>query len=372
MQPADDISEALRQSAADFLSRRVTSSAAQFGADVTPRLDRQLWSEVSELGWLGLGLPPALGGSELGLREAALIAEQLGRAASPLPYVAASVLPSMLLSRCEASSGLSAWASQLISAERPFALAWQEQARELEPQRPSTTLRAGRVNGIKRFVVAAESDSVLFVTVEHDGVLALVGVDARASGVTVDRYAAGVGSEAIVRFENAPALSGPFAIGDRAEQALQFALQGGRVALAANLAGLASGVLDKTMAYIGDRVQFARPLSSFQVIRHRCVDLYIATRLAAVSWQHAARCIDAELVDTAKAAVSAAKARCGDVAVQVGREAVQMHGAMGFIEEGGVGRYLRAALQGRAWLGTPLAHRRRFMAQQATGLANDD
>jgi 3-oxochol-4-en-24-oyl-CoA dehydrogenase len=369
MHATEDIWEALRQSATDFLSRRQEESRAPFDTSVAPTVDRQLWREVSELGWLGLGLPEALGGSELGLSEAALIAEQLGRVASALPYVAASVMPSVLMAQCEPTPHLRGWAAQLLGGEALCALAWQEHSRELAPQLPKTSLVDGRLTGSKRFVVAAETDSVLFVTVEHSGSLAIVAVNAQSPGITLERYAAGAASEATVHFDGAAVLTDPIAIGERAEQALGATLRAGRVALSANLGGLASGLLDKTMVYIGDRVQFARPISSFQVIRHRCVDLYISTRLATATWQHAVRSIESIEADSI---VSAAKARCGDVAVQVGREAVQMHGAMGFIEDTGVGRYLRASLHGRAWLGTPLAHRRRFMALQSQRVANHD
>lgn len=361
MAASEDTAEVLRHSAADFLRRRESASTPTLDISAPPTLDRSLWRDVAELGWLGIGLVD----SDLGLREIAVLCEQLGRSASRVPYIAASVLPSVLLAQCESTVQLSEWASSLSTGERLFALAWQERARELVPALPHTTLSDGRVSGTKHFVAGAEADSVLLVSVRHEGELAWVAVGADAPGVSMTQHAAGLGSEATIHFDGAPVLGHRLASGPRAQQALELALQSGRIALAAQLAGLAGGLLDKTMAHIGQRVQFGRPLSSFQVLRHRCVDLYVATRLAGATWQHALRSAEeAPQSHATTAAVSAAKARCGDVAVEVGREAVQMHGAMGFIEEGGVGLYLRSALHARAWLGTPLGHRRQFMALQ--------
>src|SRR5690606_31992979 len=111
-----------------------------------------------------------------------------------------------------------------------------------------------------------------------------------------------------------------------------------------------------------DRVQFERAIGSFQTIRHRCVDLYIATQLAGAAWRHALAQFESGDADAIATAASAAKARCADTAQRVGREAIQMHGAMGFTEEANIGLFLREGLRGFAALGSPLQQRRRFQA----------
>jgi 3-oxochol-4-en-24-oyl-CoA dehydrogenase len=140
----------------------------------------------------------------------------------------------------------------------------------------------------------------------------------------------------------------------------------GLVAQSARLAGIASACLAKTVDYVKARSQFGKPLGSFQAIQHRCVDLHIETQLADATWRHALR---RYLLEPAMAqsscTASAAKARCAGVALAVTKAAIQMHGAIGFTEEGGLGRYIRAALYDSAWLGGPLLHRRRFTANPA-------
>jgi alkylation response protein AidB-like acyl-CoA dehydrogenase len=355
----------LRVSVTDFLRRRaLPSPSAARGA--VPEFDQAVWSELADLGWLGVGLPEALGGYGLGVDEIAVICEPLGRGASAIPYIAASVLPNTLLAGCEPGAGVEELASVLVTGQRSVSVAWQERSHQLDGTNFTTTLGSGRLTGIKRFVAGAESNGMLLVSVSSPAGAAVVAVDSAAPGVSVQRYAAGLGSEATVHFDQSPvSFGGPLATGDTATRALARALRMGRVALSAQLAGLASGSLDRTLEYIGCRVQFGRPISSFQSIRHRCVDLSIGTRLAQATCSHAVRRF-ASGPDSAgtAAAISAAKARCGDVAVQVGRESIQMHGAMGCTEEAGVGVFFRAAVHGRAWLGGPLAHRRRFMEYQ--------
>ncbi|EEA01832.1 acyl-CoA dehydrogenase domain protein [Burkholderia sp. H160] len=364
MDDNNDIRALLRQSAIDYLGAR---PAQKQEPGSVPAFDAAGWRELAGLGWLGVGLPEALGGPGLGLREAAVLCEEFGRVASPMPYLAASLLPSLLLAACPHGPTSCELAEQLVSGARPFALAWQDSAGQADKAIPLTKYIEGRVCGTKRFVAGGGHDGVLLLTAQNGAAPVLVAVDANAPGVTQEPYAAGLGSDATIRFDRAPTLfEAPLASGTDAQRALSIALQAGRVAIAAQLAGLAASVLDKTLAYVSTRVQFGRPISSFQAIRHRCVDLHIDSRLASASWQHALRALEAapDAPETA-AAVSAAKARCGDVAVQTGLRAVQMHGAMGFIEEGGVGVYLRAALHGRAWLGTPAEQRRRFIALDA-------
>jgi alkylation response protein AidB-like acyl-CoA dehydrogenase len=167
-----------------------------------------------------------------------------------------------------------------------------------------------------------------------------------------------------VDFSNTPIRYGsPLLEGPAVLDAVCAALDTGRIALAAQLEGVANAALERTLQYVNQRIQFGRPIGSFQTIQHRCVDLHIATALAQATWQHAAQVHQAaSTVPAIARATSAAKARCGDTATLVGRNAIQMHGALGFTEEAGVGRYLRAALLGASWLGTSQMHRRRFMA----------
>mgnify|MGYP003700425755 CR=1 FL=1 len=357
----DEFNTLLRDSLDDFLCDRPKNGHGT--TDPAP-FDRALWQSMAELGWLGLALPESLNGAGLGLAEAALVAERMGYWLSPAPYVPLALMPSVLLSACADKSRTGDLAGSLVSGERLVSLAWQEKAGQLAPA-TGTTCIDGRLSGRKCFVADVQADTTLLVWAhDHRDEPLIAAVPANAEGVTVEAAPAGNGELATVTFEGAAIIdNSPLCSGDRAARALHLALDAGRIALSAQLDGLSRSCLAATIDYLGDRQQFGKALSAFQALRHRCADLHIDNELARASWQHALSChLDAPDTDQTRAAISAAKARCADTALKVVREAIQMHGAMGFVEEGGMGRYLRMALRGAAWLGNGSQHRRRFTA----------
>jgi alkylation response protein AidB-like acyl-CoA dehydrogenase len=366
----DDISAMLRDSAVDFLASRHDLATLKGRIGKPQPVDRKLWQEMAELGWLGLGLPASLGGDDIGLRESTVLCEQFGRTAFALPYVDASVIPATLLAAATVNDETKALAQKLQSGAGLLALAWQERAATLEDVMPETTLRGDRISGKKLFVAAVADDTTLLVTARDGAQLAIVAVDANAPGVSRQDHAAGQGAVSTIVFDHTPMQGAVLLRGDSAVRALQRALDAGRIALSAQLAGLASAMLARTIAFVNDRVQFARPIGSFQTIRHRCVDLHIAAQLAGATWRHALTVFEQGDADATAHAASAAKARCADTAQRVGREAIQMHGAMGFTEEADIGLFVRAGLHGYSALGSPLLHRRRFMSLQSFSLNN--
>lgn len=362
----DEVLAMLRQSAEDFLAAHRNATPRRGVRDLPHETDRRAWSEMAELGWLGLGLPEELGGSGMGLQGAAELSVLFGRTAFPAPYIAACVMPTAILSAAAGGHASRELASDMIGGRRLLTVAWQERVGELVSAQPATRLTDGKVHGRKLFVPAVERDGVLLVHVGAAGRDALVAVAAGDPHVRWERQVSGMGTFSTVQFDDAPVLhGGPLLAGDGASLALSTALDGARIALSAQLTGLAQGALDRTIRHLNDRIQFGRQLGSFQVMQHRCVDLYVGVQLAEASWRHALRTfLQAREVPETAAAISAAKARSSDVALQVTRAAVQMHGAMGFTDEAEPGLYLRSAMHGSAWLGNAILHRRRFQEVQ--------
>lgn len=363
----DDLAAALADSATSFIADRYGTRKLRLNITEAQYVDRGVWAEMAGLGWLGLALPESLDGLGMGMLEAATLAEIMGRKAVPEPFVAAAVMPSVLLSHCAPGPLVKRAAAAIAGGQRLVTLAWQEAAGELDPHTQSTRFEAGRLSGAKCLVPIVEDDTLLLVFAKAGNGTVVLAVEANAKGVSVKRQAGGLMAMATVTFDGAPVIEAtPLIAGEEADAALKCALQAGRVATAAQLTGIAAGALEKTLSYVRDRVQFGRPIGSFQTIQHRCVDYYTAVLLAGASWRNAQRAFDADpLATDATAAASAAKARGGDAAMQICRASVQMHGAMGFTEEGGVGLYLRAAMQLSTWLGNSVAHRQRFVAAAA-------
>lgn len=368
MMGANASDAALRDSAASFLMDRAHRGRLRGSIGRARSVDCSLWRECAGLGWTGMLLPESLGGAEFGWSDALVICEEAGRHLFAEPLVLAAVLPSLLLGSCEQGPSrelVATLADWLITGERLLSVAWQERPNQLGDHAPTCEVVDGRLSGQKCFVAACEEDSVLLVSALNHGEPVLVAIDAQTRGVHRVTHAVGLGAQAELRFDKAPILQGRSLItGVTAQRALDGALVATRLALAAELCGLTAGCLDLTLNHLNSRRQFDRTIGSFQSVQHRCVDSFIELQLAMASCGHAAGLLEASrsnvIDDEADAAICAAKARAGECAVRVGREAVQLHGAMGFCDDVDVGFFLRSALHGNSALGGPVALRRRF------------
>ena len=156
-------------------------------------------------------------------------------------------------------------------------------------------------------------------------------------------------------FDDAPATL--IASGPAAARALDAALAAGAGILAAEQTGLAQRCLDMTIAYVKERKQFARPVGSFQGLKHRLADLWVSVTQARAASRYAAACLADRSSADAKVAVALAKAYCSEVAVQAAQECVQMHGGIGFTWEHPAHLFLKRAKADSIAFGTADAHR---------------
>jgi alkylation response protein AidB-like acyl-CoA dehydrogenase len=134
-----------------------------------------------------------------------------------------------------------------------------------------------------------------------------------------------------------------------------------RLAVAAELAGIACRALEITIAYTKDRVQFGKPIASFQAIQHRLVEMWSDAEFACASVVNAVEKCASGNAQAGELAVLAAKARAGDAAYSICRRAVHLHGAMGFTDESDIGLYLKRAINLNFTLGQPEALRLQFV-----------
>jgi alkylation response protein AidB-like acyl-CoA dehydrogenase len=157
-----------------------------------------------------------------------------------------------------------------------------------------------------------------------------------------------------VTLDGAPARQ--LAVGQAAEAAVDAGLLAGATVLAAEELGLAQRCLDMTVAYLKERHQFARPIGSFQALKHRLADLWTMITQARAASRYAAACL-ADGDPDAPVAVALAKSACGDAAIAAAQECVQMHGGIGFTWEHPAHLYLKRAKASSVLFGTPGAHR---------------
>ncbi len=357
----------------------------------TETYDDGLWQAVAgDLGLAGLLIPERDGGAGASFREVCSAAEALGSSVAPVPFVGSAVVATAALLSVasgiadDAAAGAPRSAAS-VSSGTPFtpARAAADLLRRMADGSVTVSLavpfasvpngafpasvrvaglRPGDAqNGIARLrgMVSGVADALpaTVLLVPADGVPhALYLVDVAAPGVAK----APVVSLDMTRqlcdlsFDDAPGTL--IAAGTAASQALGAALSAGAAALAAEQVGLAQRCLDMTLAYVKERRQFARPVGSFQALKHRLADVWIAVSQARAASRYAAACLASGDPDAA-VAVAVAKAYCSEAAVHAAQECVQLHGGIGFTWEHPAHLYLKRAKADSIGFGTADAHR---------------
>ena len=356
----------LRDSAAGFLAAEHSFARVRRLRDLPGGLDRPMLAKMAELGWMGLGLPEALGGAGLSLGAAAALAEAFGAALLPEPFVLAGVMPAALVARVPPGPQANSLAAR-INGGGVVAAAFAERLNEAGPASPQArvTLHGNRLllDGRKLFVLAGTE--IFLVSAHLDGQTVLAAIPAGAPGLTLadqrmtdNGVAATLQLDAVALDDDAILLRGA-----AADSAIRHAVAEATVATSAHLAGLSGAAMAMTLTYMGQREQFGQPIGSFQALQHRAVDLRLQIELAGAGWRNAVRHYEAAPDSpAADAAISAAKARCSDTALLVGRACIQLHGAIGYTEDADIGLFMKAAMRLAASFGNGTAHRRRFFA----------
>lgn len=325
-------------------------------------MDVAAYRGLGEVGVVNALVPEEFGGSGMPQGVAALIAERMGWSLAREPYVENIVLPLTLLLELRAAPLL-----QAVDKGEIACVAWQEGPFALPVHGAIRTQLskdgAGlRVRGQKRFVMGARASTRLLVLADLAGEPALACVATDAPGVTrKDEVLADGSFWSDVVFDTAIVEADVLARGVGCIAALERALSLANLALAGMLYGLGSRILALTLDYLGTRVQFDRPIGSFQALQHRAVDLYTHAQIARFLIGEAVDAAGPDLAAQSLAAyASRAKARAADAALRIAKEGIQMHGGIGFSDEYDLGMYVKRVLVLSAWLGSADWHRRRL------------
>jgi len=358
-----DTERALSDALASLLADRGGLDQGLARIESAQTYDDKLWQAVgADLGCAGLLIPERDGGAGASYREAAAAAEVLGSFAAAVPFLGSAVVATTALLSVGSQGGLLAkMADGGVTAALAVPFATAPGAGYPTSVRVAGARPGDATNGVARLrgMVAGVADGLpaRMLLVPADGVpQALYLVDMAAEGVAK----APVTSLDMTRqlcdlsFDDAPATL--IASGPAASRALEAALAAGAGILAAEQTGLAQRCLDMTVAYVKERKQFARPVGSFQGLKHRLADLWVSVTQARAASRYAAACL-ATGSDDARVAVALAKAYCSDVAVQAAQECVQMHGGIGFTWEHPAHLLLKRAKADSIAFGTADAHR---------------
>lgn len=337
-----DVEESLRSSVRSTLQRSLDEGLPARLYDEPDTDVGALWQALAgQLGLAGLLVPESLGGVEAGPREAAVVLEELGRAVAPVPFLTSAVIATTALLEAGDEQHLPA----LASGERTavLVLPWTARRGAWSAVSGSTEPVAG----------ALDADLFLVPTTGEGGVPSLRAYD--RGDVEVEAITSLDMTRPLARV-TVTGQGIEVASGTRAEVAVDAALAAGAALLASEQLGLAQWCLETTVEYAKTRVQFARPIGSFQAIKHRLADLY----LLLVSAQAAARQAAGTLADDdpdQQVSQAVAQAFCSDAAVRAAEEALQLHGGIGMTWEALVHTRLKRAKSDQLALGTPDRHR---------------
>jgi alkylation response protein AidB-like acyl-CoA dehydrogenase len=358
----------LRDSVAGFAARfpgaRTLRARRGAGAD----LDPEVWSAMADAGWLGLLVPPDDGGSGLTLREQAVLSEALGRALVTEPLVQLAVFAGTLLRAAPASTERTRLMQGIADGSLRVTSAWQgadgERSALQATQRDGNIILAGKAH----FVTApAAASDIIVLAASNEGAM-LVSVPAGHAGVSAESRPSIDGSRiGALSFHHCGVDSAQvIARGNSVMAILDEAIDTTRLALAAELAGVASQAMEMAVAYTKQRVQFGKPIASFQAIQHRLVDMWSDAEFACAAVVNAVERTLGASGTAGRLAILAAKARAGDAAITITRRAIHLYGAMGFTDECDIGLYMKRAVNLNATLGQPEALRLQFLALERT------
>ena len=362
--------ELLRDTTRRFLRDRHPVAAVRELLEAPDTFDRDVWRAGAELGWTAMLVPERYDGGSVTkqpLVDLAALAEELGRELYPGPLLATNIIADVVV-RIGTDAQRKRYLPAIARGE--VATAWCVSGDgTVDPDAVDVTMRecgkdSWSLAGIARFVPGASTADVLLVTVRSEAGRGLVLVPRSADGVgtrvvramDLTRRWSEVAFDAVtVSHDEVVVAPGT------AEPEIARALQLATLVQAAEVVGAGEALFERTVQYAKDRVQFGRPIGSFQALKHRLADLLIELEAARAAARYAALAL-ADDRDDRDEAVAVAGAYVRDAIAHLCGESVQLHGGIGFTWEHDVHLYLRRVKSEQVLYGESWRHRERLCA----------
>ena len=329
-------------------------------------LHPSLWQTFAEMGWLALPYPEDQGGLDGSHRDLVQLMSCFGEGLTVEPYSANVLLAGQLVSALGDEAQHAALLAPMLSGEMQLAFAHDEPGRCFAlDARSLVVVREGDdyvLSGDKAVVLNGDRAQQLVVSARLGEATLLFVVPADASGVSRRNYpTVDGGSAADLHFDRVT-LPASALLGNETDQrtAIEAALDKALLGLCAEAVGIMAALIGDTVEYCKTRKQFGTPISSFQVLQHRMVDMFMRTEQSRALLDMAAIQADSATPTEARQALSSLKAWLGSAARYVGQQAVQLHGGMGVTEELRVGHYFKRLTLIQQLLGNEDWHLRRL------------
>ena len=353
--------EELRKSVRRFLDDKSPEAEVRRLMETTEGYDPAVWSQMAQqLGLQGLAVPEEFGGSGYTYVELIVVLEEMGRALLCAPYFSSVALAANALLTSGDDGAKKDYLPGIASGETIATVALTEPAGRWDEEGVTTAASGSgdswTLDGTKSFVLDGHTANLILVPARTSGGVSLFAVAGDASGLTRTPLATmdQTRKQAKLEFSGTPARL----IGSEgtAWAGLSKMLDLAAVALAAEQVGGAQRVLDMSVEYAKVRVQFGRPIGSFQAIKHKCADMLLEVE-SAKSAAYYAGWAAAEDSDELPVVASLAKAYCSDAYFHAAAENIQIHGGIGFTWEHPAHLYFKRAKSSELYLGDPTYHR---------------
>ncbi len=351
----------LRQTVKRFLDNDSTEQKVRGLMATDDGYDREVWKKMAEqMGLQALMVPEEQGGAGMGMVEMAIVLEEMGAALLCAPFLSTAVLTPAALLRSGDASACADILPGIAAGETlaSVAIAEPQSGWDLAKIATRATADGGAwsLDGEKSYVVDGHIADVLLVAAKTDDGIGLFRVEGVADGLerrllpTLD----------LTRKLAALTLKGVRATrvgsGD-ASDVLEHVLRIGAIALACEQVGGAQRVLDMAVEYAKTRLQFGRPIGSFQAIKHRCADMLVDVEFGKSAAYHAAFTAAEGREEELGLAVHMAKSFCSEAYFRITNDNIQVHGGMGFTWEHPAHLYFKRAKSSAVLFGSPSAHR---------------
>jgi len=361
--------EELRSTARGLLARESSSERVRAAVGEAQGFDRALWDQMVELGWTTVHIAEGHGGAGCGYVDLAVILHELGRAITPSPFLASAVLATGALGLADNDALAGPLLASLAAGESLGAVALASRDGSYDSDRLSTSWATHggdsvRLQGASGFVLDADLAAVLVVAArDQHGAIAMLAVDAGTPGVHIERTATVDETRRLfaVTFDDV-AVNGDRMLttpGVPAGVLFQRVLAIGVIAAACDATGTADRALELAAEYAKERMQFGKPIGSFQAVKHHCANMAIAVEASRAATRGAAESLDGD-PERWSVTASITSSYVGPACSETCALGLRVHGGIGFTWEQDSHLYLKRAKLDEVLFGTPSWHRRRL------------
>ena len=353
--------EELRKTVRAFLDAKSSEEAVREQMETEDGYDAAVWSQMAEqMGLQGLHIPEEFGGSGFGYVELGIVLEEMGRSLLCAPFFSSVVLAGNTLIESGDDAAKQKYLPGIASGETIATLAYTEPSGKWDESGITATATkdgdAYKINGTKSFVLDGHTANLIIVAAKTDAGTSLFAVEGDASGLTRTALSTmdQTRKQAKLEFADTPATL----IGEDGKgwDTLTTVLDLAAVSLAAEQVGGAQKVLEMAVEYAKVRVQFGRPIGSFQAIKHKCADMLLEVESAKSAAYYGMWCAS-EMNDELPSTASLAKAYCSEAYFHAAAENIQIHGGIGFTWEHPAHLYFKRAKSSELLFGDPTYHR---------------